>query len=50
MEGQRIQNEANTPSGVIVDYLLREVPEFRKLSELRQQVKSKPVLSNSTLN
>ena len=35
-----IKEKANTPSGIIVEYLLREVPDFRRLSELRDQVKS----------
>lgn len=35
----RFEDKAHTPSGAIVKYLLREVPEFRKLFELREQVK-----------
>ncbi|KUL81534.1 hypothetical protein ZTR_10664 [Talaromyces verruculosus] len=33
----RFKDNAHTPSRVIVEYLLKEVPEFRKLSELREQ-------------
>lgn len=40
----RFKEKANTPSGVIVEYLFRGVPEFRKLSELREQVKSESAL------
>lgn len=36
----RFKDNAHTPSRVIVEYLLKEVPEFRKLSELREQVKA----------
>lgn len=39
-----VKEKANTPSGIIVEYLLKEVPEFRRLSELREQVKSDPGL------
>jgi hypothetical protein len=35
-----VKEKANTLSGIIVKYLLREVPDFRRLSELREQVKS----------
>lgn len=31
----RFKDKANTPSGVVVEYLLKHVPEFKKLSELR---------------
>ncbi|OKL57258.1 hypothetical protein UA08_07608 [Talaromyces atroroseus] len=33
----RFKDKTHTPSGVIVEYILKEVPEFRRLSALREQ-------------
>jgi hypothetical protein len=37
----RLKDRAYTPSGVIIEYLLKEAPEFRRLSELREKVKAR---------
>lgn len=44
----RFKDKVYTPSGVIIEYLLKEVPEFRKLYELREKVKAWTVITNGT--